>query len=70
MASVSSLDKDLARLRRSKYTPAAAAAVGDWIASTLGEPLPRGDLMDVLKDGTVLCRYPRPSPPPLSRLAV
>ena len=58
MASVSSLDKDLARMRRSKYTPEAAAAVSTWIASTLGEPLPPGDLMVVLKDGVILCRYP------------
>ncbi|KAF8243176.1 hypothetical protein K440DRAFT_78527 [Wilcoxina mikolae CBS 423.85] len=56
MASVSSLDKDLARLRRSKYTPEAANAVSSWIASILSETLPRGDLMDILKDGTILCR--------------
>ncbi|KAI5842249.1 hypothetical protein BZA05DRAFT_427621 [Tricharina praecox] len=56
MASVSSLDKDLARLRRSKYTPEASAAVSTWLSSTLGETLPAGDLMDILKDGTLLCR--------------
>ncbi|KAI5784435.1 hypothetical protein FPQ18DRAFT_309838 [Pyronema domesticum] len=51
-----SLDKDLARLRRSKYTPEAAAEVSSWIESILGEKLPRGELMDVLKDGTILCK--------------
>jgi hypothetical protein len=57
MASVSSLDKDLARLRRSKYTGEAATEVNAWISSSLDEKLPTGDLMDVLKDGTILCRY-------------
>jgi hypothetical protein len=56
MASVSSLDKDLARSRRAKYTPEDATAVSSWISSMLGEPMPKGDLMDVLKDGTILCR--------------
>lgn len=56
MASVSSLDKDLAKLRLSKYTPQAANEVKSWIESTLNESLGNDDLMDILHDGTVLCR--------------
>jgi transgelin len=57
MASVSSLDADMKRLRMGRYTPAAAKEVKVWIEDTLGEQLPQGDLLDLLKDGTVLCRY-------------
>ncbi|KAA8893666.1 hypothetical protein FN846DRAFT_501965 [Sphaerosporella brunnea] len=53
---MASLNKDLARSRRAKYSPDAAADVSNWLSSALGEPLPKGDLMDVLKDGTILCR--------------
>lgn len=63
MASVSSLDKDLRRLRLEKYTPAAADEARAWIEETLGEPLPSKDLLDGLKDGVALCKYamrPRP----------
>ncbi|TGZ79081.1 hypothetical protein EX30DRAFT_309303, partial [Ascodesmis nigricans] len=56
MASVSSLDQDLKNLRLKKYTPQASEMVRSWIISTLGESLPDKDLMDLLKDGTLLCR--------------
>lgn len=56
MASVTSLDKDLRNLRLSRYTPQAANEVRVWIEDTLREKLPAGDLLDVLKDGVVLCR--------------
>ncbi|EGX45079.1 hypothetical protein AOL_s00173g180 [Orbilia oligospora ATCC 24927] len=56
MASVSSLDKDLAKLRLGKYTVQASNEAKAWIESTLGEPLLADDLMDALHDGTVLCR--------------
>jgi hypothetical protein len=57
MASVTSLDQDMRRLRMDRYTPQAANEVRTWIEDTLGERLPAGDLLDALKDGTVLCRY-------------
>ncbi|KAK4123156.1 hypothetical protein N657DRAFT_597481 [Parathielavia appendiculata] len=56
MASVSSLDKDLRKLRLDKYTPAAANEAKQWIEDILGERLPPGDLLDVLKDGVALCK--------------
>ncbi|KAK4151506.1 hypothetical protein C8A00DRAFT_17077 [Chaetomidium leptoderma] len=56
MASVSSLDKDLRRLRLDKYTPAAANEVSRWIEGILGERLPGGDLLEGLKDGVALCK--------------
>ncbi|KAI4647224.1 uncharacterized protein J4E79_010375 [Alternaria viburni] len=56
MASVTSLDQDMRRLRMDRYTPQAANEVRSWIEDTLGERLPAGDLLDALKDGTVLCR--------------
>ena len=56
MASVSSLDQDMKKLRLSRYTPSAANEARTWIEETLGEKLPSGDLLDNLKDGTVLCR--------------
>ncbi len=56
MALVSSLDKDLRNLRLSKYTPQAAKEVRDWIEEVLHERLPNGDLLEVLKDGVILCR--------------
>jgi hypothetical protein len=40
-----------------RYTPKAANEVRSWIEDVLGDRLPAGDLLDVLKDGTVLCRY-------------
>jgi len=57
MASVSSLDKDLRKLRLDKYTPGAAKEARAWIEGTLGERLPSGDFMDALKDGVALCKY-------------
>ena len=56
MASVSSLDKDLRRLRLDKYTPAAANEVRQWIESILGTRLPSDDLLEGLKDGVALCK--------------
>ncbi|KAL8793609.1 MAG: hypothetical protein Q9195_003761 [Heterodermia aff. obscurata] len=56
MASVSSLDKDLRNLRLGKYTPQAANEARTWIEETLGEPITPGDLLNALKDGTVLCK--------------
>lgn len=57
MASVTSLDQDMKNLRMGRYTPQAANEVRAWIEEMLGERLPAGDLLDALKDGTVLCRY-------------
>ncbi|KAL7937637.1 hypothetical protein V8C35DRAFT_293060 [Trichoderma chlorosporum] len=56
MASVTSLDKDLRRLRLEKYTPAAADEARAWIEETLGESLPSKDLLEGLKDGVALCK--------------
>lgn len=60
MASVSSLDQDMRKLRLDRYTPAAANEVRGWIEEVLGEKLPGGDLMESLKDGVVLCKYEAP----------
>lgn len=57
MASVSSLDKDMRNLRLAKYTPQAANEVREWIEEVLGERIAAGDLLEALKDGSVLCRY-------------
>ncbi|KAK3375269.1 hypothetical protein B0H63DRAFT_273876 [Podospora didyma] len=56
MASVSSLDKDLRKMRLDKYTPTAAKEVRSWIESILGDRLPHSDLLEGLKDGVALCR--------------
>ena len=56
MASVSSLDKDLRGMRLSRYTPQAVKEVRDWVEEILHERLPTGDLLEVLKDGVILCR--------------
>ncbi|KAH6850051.1 hypothetical protein B0I37DRAFT_403961 [Chaetomium sp. MPI-CAGE-AT-0009] len=56
MASVSSLDKDLRKMRLDKYTPAAANEARQWIEEVLGEKLPAGDLLDAVKDGVALCK--------------
>jgi hypothetical protein len=56
MASVTSLDQDMKKLRMDRYTPKAANEVRSWIEDVLGDRLPGGDLLDALKDGTVLCR--------------
>lgn len=58
MAAVSSLDKDLRKMRLERYTPDAVAEVKNWIEEILGEAIPgNGDLLQGLKDGTVLCKY-------------
>ncbi|KFA63284.1 hypothetical protein S40285_07517 [Stachybotrys chlorohalonatus IBT 40285] len=64
MASVSSLDKDLRKLRLDKYTPAAANEVRAWIESTLGEKLPSSDLLEGLRDGVALCKLVNRAVPP------
>lgn len=56
MASVSSLDQDMRKLRLDRYTPGAAKEVRNWIEDTLGESLAPGDLMEALKDGVALCK--------------
>lgn len=56
MASVSSLDQDMKKMRLSRYTPAAANEVRGWIEETLGEKLAPGDVLEALKDGVALCR--------------
>ncbi|KAK6843846.1 methyl transferase [Apiospora arundinis] len=56
MASVSSLDKDLRKMRLDKYTPAAANQARAWIEGVLGERLPGNDLLEGLKDGVALCK--------------
>jgi hypothetical protein len=56
MASVSSLDKDLRKMRLDKYTPAAANEVRSWIEGILGSRLPANDLLEGLKDGVALCK--------------
>ncbi|KAJ9615001.1 calponin [Cladophialophora chaetospira] len=56
MASVTSLDQDMRKLRLERYTPGAAKEVRQWIESTLGERLAPGDLMEALRDGVALCK--------------
>lgn len=56
MASVSSLDQDMKRLRLDRYTPAAAQEVRAWIEEILNEKLAPGDLLDALRDGVALCK--------------
>jgi hypothetical protein len=57
MASVTSLDKDMRKLRMDRYTPAAANEVRTFIEESLGERLTQSDLLDSLKDGVALCKY-------------
>ncbi|KAK7207182.1 calponin homology domain-containing protein [Myxozyma melibiosi] len=54
-ASVSNLDQDMAELRKAKYDDKSAAEAKAWISGILGRDLGDGDLMETLKDGTVLC---------------
>jgi hypothetical protein len=61
MASVSSLDKDMRKLRMDKYTAGAANEVRNWIEEALGERLAGGDLLEALKDGVALCKYALPN---------
>ncbi|KAI9903375.1 hypothetical protein N3K66_002727 [Trichothecium roseum] len=64
MASVTSLDKDLRRVRLEKFTPAAANEVRDWIEEVLGERFSSGDLLESLKDGVALCKLVNLAVPP------
>ncbi|CAK7199055.1 calponin [Sporothrix eucalyptigena] len=64
MASVSSLDRDLRKMRLDKYTPGAAREARTWIEEILGEPLAPGDLLEALKDGVALCRLANLAIPP------
>lgn len=57
MASVSSLDNDMRKLRMDRYTPAAANEVRSFIEESLGEHLTGADLLASLKDGVALCKY-------------
>ena len=56
MASVTSLDHDMRKLRLERYTPSAANEVKTWIEETLGERI-QGELLDALRDGVALCKY-------------
>lgn len=42
--------------RKSKYNPEECADIKDWVETVVGEPLPSGDPIGVLKDGVALCR--------------
>ncbi|KAJ4268541.1 calponin [Fusarium torreyae] len=64
MASVSSLDKDLRKMRLEKYTPAAANEARSWIEDILGQHLPSSDLLEGLKDGVALCKLANLALPP------
>ncbi|TPX09826.1 uncharacterized protein E0L32_009017 [Thyridium curvatum] len=64
MASVSSLDKDLRKMRLDKYTPAAANEARAWIENILGDRLAPGDLLEALKDGVALCQLVNLAVPP------
>jgi len=57
MASVTSLDKDMRKLRLDRYTDQAANEVRSFIEAALGERLQAGDLIAALKDGVALCKY-------------
>ena len=57
MASVTSLDKDMRKLRLDRYTPQASKEARAFIEDALGEPLAKADLIDSLKDGVALCKY-------------
>ncbi|KAM3511290.1 hypothetical protein MY11210_005091 [Beauveria gryllotalpidicola] len=64
MASVSSLDKDLRKVRLDKYTPAAAHEARSWVEESLGEKLSSPDLLEGLKDGVALCKLINLAIPP------
>ncbi|KAH7162574.1 hypothetical protein B0J13DRAFT_536383 [Dactylonectria estremocensis] len=64
MASVSSLDKDLRKMRLDKYTPAAANEARSWVEDILGERLKSSDLLEALKDGVALCKLANLALPP------
>ena len=54
MASVTSLDKDMRKLRLDRYTDQSANEVRTYIEEALGERLQPGDLITALKDGVAL----------------
>ncbi|KAK9462984.1 calponin homology domain-containing protein [Lipomyces oligophaga] len=54
-ASVSNLDQDMAEVRRSKYDSKSVQEAKQWLGLVLEADLGPEDLMDILKDGTVLC---------------
>lgn len=57
MASVTSLDKDMRKLRLDRYTPQAAQEVRSFIEESLGEKIhPADNLIEALKDGVALCK--------------
>ncbi|KZZ97598.1 calponin [Moelleriella libera RCEF 2490] len=64
MASVTSLDKDLRKLRLDKYTPAAANEARVWVEEALGEQLSSPDLLEGLRDGVALCKLVNLGAPP------
>ncbi|KAK7398268.1 calponin [Neonectria punicea] len=64
MASVTSLDKDLRKMRLEKYTPAAANEARSWVEEILGTRLPSSDLLEGLKDGVALCKLVNLALPP------
>ncbi|KAJ3476887.1 hypothetical protein NLG97_g8989 [Lecanicillium saksenae] len=64
MASVTSLDKDLRKMRLDKYTPAAANEARTWVEESLGEKLSSPDLLEGLKDGVALCKLINLAIPP------
>ncbi|KAJ6780530.1 hypothetical protein PWT90_03166 [Aphanocladium album] len=64
MASVTSLDKDLRKMRLDKYTPAAANEARTWVEESLGEKLSSPDLLEGLKDGVALCKLINLAVPP------
>ncbi|XWX01710.1 hypothetical protein V2A60_009739 [Cordyceps javanica] len=64
MASVSSLDKDLRKMRLDKYTPAAANEARTWVEESLGEKLSSPDLLEALRDGVALCKLINLAIPP------
>lgn len=43
-------------MRLDKYTPQRANETRKWLENILGEPLPAGDLLEALKDGSALCK--------------
>ena len=56
MASVTSLDSDMRKLRLDRYTPQSANEVRSFIEESLGERLGESDLLASLKDGVTLCK--------------
>lgn len=42
--------------RKSRYNPDECSDIKDWVETIVGEPLPAGDPIGVLKDGVALCR--------------